>query len=183
MNLVEFQQLSKRTMPFNGEPQNHIEFENMLGNYSMGLIGEITEALAIVNSVSFTESETEQLKKELGDISHYAVGLAAIAHIELPEHIEIDFENYDDIPVCETMERLICEAGLIIEHAKKMIYHRHAFDARELDVVEILKYVKTIAKAHGFKYSDVLQTNIDKLKKRYPEKFSAANSIARVDAK
>lgn len=181
MDLKQFQEASKRTMPFAGDPKNLIEFENMLGNYSMGLIGEATEAMAIINSVPLTDEDLANIKKELGDISHYAVGLAAISHIELPAHIELDYEIVDDIPVCETVDNLICEAGLIVEHAKKVIYHRHAFNAYEIDVVEILTLIKTLAKAHGFKYSDVLQTNIDKLKQRYPEKFSSADSIARKD--
>ena len=179
MNLLEFQTASKRTMPFNGEPQCKLHFDHFFNNYAMGLVGEVIEAYQIILATPITDAQA--LKKELGDISHYAVGLAAVAHIQLPEHIELDVEDPDDIPVCETIENLVCEAGVIVEHAKKVFHHGHAFDARLLDILEVLVLVKKLAKAHGFKFSDVLATNIEKLKLRYPERFSSEDSKARVD--
>lgn len=180
MNLQQFQEESRRTMPFKGVSGNPIEFENMLGNYTMGLAGETAEAYEIFNKEPFTADELQALKNELGDISHYAVGLAALANIELPEHIELELDP-EDIAPCEVFKQLITETGLILDYAKKVIYHRHAFDATKLNVVEVLTLVKSIAKAYGLKYSEVLDANIDKLKTRYPEKFTPAASQARVD--
>lgn len=182
MDLLQFQTAAKRTTPFGGNPQNRVHFDNLFGNYAMGLSGEAAEAFAILREVPISEEDALKLKAELGDISHYAVGLASMAYIQLPAHIELDIEDPSDIPVCETADELICLTGEILEHAKKVIYHRHTFDANELKITEVLKLVKLLAKAHGFKYSDVLTANIEKLKLRYPEKFNTADSIARVDA-
>ena len=172
MNLVEFQQLSKRTMPFGGEPQNHIEFENMLGNYAMGLCGEIIEAYKVRN-------DKEKLLLELGDVAHYAVGLLSLAKIDIPKPLP-----YLSVPmnIDEMFNRLIFESGEILEHAKKVIYHRHEFEAWRIEsCLLIAQSVSKLAFRNHSTLGLVLVKNIDKLKTRYPEKFSVEDSIARKD--
>lgn len=179
MNIIRFQKQSFRTMVFRGAPKDQKEFNHMLAEYSMGLSGEVSEAFAIHISTPITDVDMEKLEKELGDISHYAVGLAAIADVDLPKKFPLP--EPEDIPMCETFEKLIIEAGVILEHAKKVVYHDHEFDSKQIDVIEILHLTSTIAVGYGLDYSDVLIANIEKLKKRYPHKFSTKDSIARVD--
>jgi len=174
MNLVEFQQLSKRTMPFNGEPANPIEFENMLGNYAMGLCGEVSEACMMIN-------DKEKLLLELGDIAHYAVGLLLLGKLEIPQPLR---HTLIGLTYEENFKVLIRESGRVSEHAKKAIYHRHEFDANELQrVFLVLKAIRNIARIQNVSLEKVLQMNIDKLKTRYPESFTVEDSIARKDVK
>ena len=165
MNLNEFQELSKRTMPYNGEPTNQVEFENMLGNYAMGLVGETME---------FTQvTSYDDALKEIGDVMHYAVGLLAC----LGEGVNYQY-IYELAADDKTIPESLC---FILEAAKKHIYHRH-----ELDRARYVKSVHTVIKGYisEFKSEEVeniLQMNIDKLKTRYPESFNTADSINRVD--
>lgn len=180
MNLIEFQQASKRTMPFNGEPKNNVERENMLVNYAMGLVGESVELLLTHKEGIINGALDIEFLKEIGDVSHYVVGLAQLLKYELPEHVEtlkdIELEPY------EILEHLLSLSSDVSETVKKHIFHGREhplFDAASL--LEVLSTLKTITKYYGFKYSNVLSINIDKLKTRYPEKFNTADSIARKD--
>lgn len=181
MNLVEFQQLSKRTMPFSGEPANQVEFENMLGNYAMGLVGESLELMYITrNANRLEENGTEEeidnafdeSMKEMGDILHYAVGLLACLG-----------EIADESKMADSKKGYTYVAGDISEIAKKHIYHRHDLD-KQLLIDKVYNVIYGIyACSSPYFFDDVMQMNIDKLKTRYPDKFNTADSIARVDAK
>lgn len=168
MKLNEFQELSKRTMPYNGAPANQAEFENMLGNYAMGLVGELMEY-----TVASTSQDNEATMKEAGDVLHYCVGL--LTCIEETVNFEKLYElEFDPIKLTQAM-------GDILEIPKKHIYHRHDLKKDELlqSIHIVIKgFTETIDK-DGI--SKILETNIDKLKTRYPEKFNTADSINRVD--
>lgn len=169
MNLQEFQQLSKRTMPFGGEPANQVEFENMLGNYAMGLVGEaveLLEAKVIGNG---------QIIKEIGDVAHYAVGIAAIMKIDLPIKPTLISK-----PLSMIFNRLLFASKEISEQVKKHIYHRHELDISPMHLNIIFDCLYTLMDYYDLE-GNALQTNIDKLKTRYPEKFNTADSIARKD--
>lgn len=166
MNLQEFQQASKRTMPFGGEPSNQQEFENMLGNYAMGLAGEWFE---LNLEISKCDMSIEKAKKEAGDVLHYAVGLLEILGYQANEMAV----SHKVIPQDITKAMIV-----ILESPKKHIYHRH-----ELPKLQMIGAVNDVI-AHidnFFNLSEVCKMNINKLKTRYPEKFSTADSIARVD--
>jgi len=165
MNLKQFQEESKRTMPFNGEPQNHIEFENMLGNYAMGLVGEYIEMMDCDNE--------EDLTKEIGDVMHYGVGL-----LELLDE-KVDIELFGDV---DEHEGLLA-AGTVLELAKKHIYHRHELPkSRMIELIyEALGWLRPRNEQQVPQFNNVLQMNIDKLKTRYPESFTVEDSIARKD--
>lgn len=176
MNLNKFQELSRRTMPFNGNPKNDVEFENILGNYSLGLIGEAVEVVEAYQQNMALPGAIENLMKEIGDVTHYAVGVASLFKLQLPDHVDGVSMSVSDL-----IHDLLLRAKLISEYAKKRIYHRHddAFDYQAL--LGIFVTLKSLVKVYGYKYSDVLEMNIDKLKKRYPETFNAEDSINRVD--
>lgn len=168
MNLTQFQTLSKRTMPFGGEPANQVEFENMLGNYAMGLVGEVLEF--VIADATGTEDEAN---KEAGDTLHYCVGLLSCMGEK------IDFERLYEIDTDQI--KLTQSWSDILEISKKNIYHRHDLARFKLiDAVHIVikSFMDTYDKEN---LSNVLQMNIDKLKTRYPDKFSVEDSIKRVD--
>ncbi len=167
MNLTQFQTLSKRTMPFGGEPANQVEFENMLGNYAMGLVGEAVEVLEAKSTGS------SDIEKELGDVSHYAVGVALLAKFELNFRL--------NKPLSNIVNELMIACKNISEVAKKQIYHRHDEKFMVDDLITIFNCLYTLGEYYADSYEQVMQRNIDKLKKRYPDKFSVEDSIKRVD--
>jgi len=177
MTWSQFQKDSKRTMPFQGHCTNTQELYNVLGNYALGTLGEWMEFQNELKDVKTTEQpsmkKVNEIEKELGDISHYLVGLLTIMQEEFDEtkltHVLSEDEIYQDL-------------ANIGEIPKKYIYHGHKVDEKKF-VDSIYKVLSFLQTNFGMNIDRILQANIDKLKLRYPEKFTTQDSIARVDTK
>ena len=176
MNLNEFQELSKRTMPYNGEPANQVEFESMLGNYAMGLVGEAIELFEVF---SHEHSSAEDNEKEIGDVLHYAVGLASILNISLEDVGAKRLGLFDT--EFDMMKDLLVSAKNVSEQVKKIVYHRHEDDVPQSALKGVIAGLYQTANFLGCNMPEIMQMNIDKLKTRYPESFNTEDSINRVD--
>ena len=79
MNLNEYQNLSKRTMP------KHDDLSGKLANYGLGVAGEAGEVADHIKKVVFHKHklDKEEVEKELGDVLHYVSGIAYLLDIEL----------------------------------------------------------------------------------------------------
>ena len=66
------------------------------------------------------------------------------------------------------------EAGEVVDIVKKGIFHGKGVDMEHLkkELGDVMWYVALICESCGWELDDVMQTNVDKLKKRYPEGFS-----------
>ena len=73
------------------------------------------------------------------------------------------------------------EAGEAIDIVKKWLAHGHELDREHLakELGDIAWYLAEAATALDLSLDDILQANIDKLKKRYPEGFETARSVNR----
>lgn len=73
------------------------------------------------------------------------------------------------------------EAGEAIDIVKKWLAHGHELDRGHLakELGDIAWYLAEAATALDLSLDDILQANIDKLKKRYPEGFDTARSVNR----
>lgn len=75
------------------------------------------------------------------------------------------------------------EAGEIADMVKKVKYHGHALDKGALikELGDALWYLAAMMNVLGVSGEEVMDTNVRKLRQRYPNGFSSADSIARVD--
>lgn len=75
------------------------------------------------------------------------------------------------------------EAGEVAGLVKKGVLHRHGLsvDAMKKELGDVCWYLAAICTVLGIDLSEVMEGNIEKLKLRYPNGFSSADSIARVD--
>jgi NTP pyrophosphatase (non-canonical NTP hydrolase) len=78
------------------------------------------------------------------------------------------------------------EAGEIADHVKKVMFHGHPLDDATKDRIakeigDILWYCAMGARGIGVSLGDIAHMNVEKLRKRYPEGFSAERSINRPD--
>ena len=73
------------------------------------------------------------------------------------------------------------ESGEAIDIVKKWLAQGHELDKQRLakELGDIAWYLAETAYALEIPLEEILQANIDKLKKRYPEGFSAARSVNR----
>ena len=75
------------------------------------------------------------------------------------------------------------ESGEAIDIVKKHLHQGHELDKEKLlkELGDIAWYLAETAYALDVPLEDVLQGNIDKLKKRYPEGFDSKKSIHKTD--
>ncbi len=73
------------------------------------------------------------------------------------------------------------ESGEAIDIVKKWLAQGHELDKEKLakELGDIAWYLAETAWALDFSLEEILQANIDKLKKRYPEGFDARRSLCR----
>lgn len=102
--------------------------------------------------------------------------------------LEDAIANQGDILVSQLLNGalgLTGEAGEVSDLVKKGIFHEKGIDLEHLkkELGDCAWYLAMICDACGFALDDVMQTNIDKLKARYPEGFDTyrANNRAEGD--
>ena len=77
--------------------------------------------------------------------------------------------------------KLNARAGSVADHIKKHIGHGHDLDRDKIrkELGDVLWYVMVLAHALDMDGEEIVQTNVVKLKLRYPEGFSDEASINR----
>ena len=85
--------------------------------------------------------------------------------------------------VCNMCMGIAGEAGEVVDYLKKVGFHGHEFDKNTLikELGDLSWYMTVLADYFGINMEDVLSANIEKLKKRYLNGWSEADSIKRVD--
>lgn len=108
---------------------------------------------------------------ELGDIAWYLALLCDSFEISVSD---LDFDAASDVCPVHAVSRVV---GLI----KKHIFHGHPMDNDALcrAVRDIAIGLGVMAAKHGATFETVLANNVDKLRARYPDGFSADRSIHR----
>ncbi len=76
---------------------------------------------------------------------------------------------------------LVGEAGEVAEHIKKAIFHRHKLDREKLkkELGDVLWYAAALCTNLDLTMEEVMASNIEKLKQRYPDGFSSDASVNR----
>lgn len=82
------------------------------------------------------------------------------------------------------------EAGEAADALKKALFHRESgqplkidLDHMKKEIGDVLWYASALALELGFDLDSVMSANVEKLRKRYPEGFTGAASVARADEK
>lgn len=75
------------------------------------------------------------------------------------------------------------EAGELADYYKKHIFHGHELNRVHVvkELGDILWYVTAAAESLGVTLNDVMEKNMAKLLKRFPNGFNEADSVARKD--
>ena len=76
------------------------------------------------------------------------------------------------------------EAGEAADHVKKVVFHQHPLDHDRLvkELGDVLWYVAALCGYCGVPLETVIERNIEKLRRRYPTSYNAADSLLRRDA-
>ena len=75
------------------------------------------------------------------------------------------------------------EAGEVADIVKKGALHRHGIDDAALfeELGDVLWYVSSLCTLKDWDIAAVMDANIDKLKRRYPNGWTAKDSVRRID--
>lgn len=73
------------------------------------------------------------------------------------------------------------ESGECIDLMKKTCFQGHTLDKSHMakELGDVAWYLAISAYALGYELEDILQMNVDKLRKRYPDGFTAQRSLYR----
>lgn len=95
---------------------------------------------------------------------------------------DFDISNTDMMILWNALG-LAGEAGEVAETVKKGILHQHGLDRNKMkkELGDVAWYLAALCTKLDLDLGDVLAANIEKLKTRYPNGFSSADSIARSD--
>ncbi|GAC1363978.1 MAG: nucleoside triphosphate pyrophosphohydrolase family protein [Ktedonobacteraceae bacterium] len=75
------------------------------------------------------------------------------------------------------------ESGEVVNALKKVLYHAHTLNAIELgeEIGDLLWYIVLLCDTVGLSLDDVIQANVEKLRKRYPQGFDVERSRSRLE--
>ncbi|MCY8197906.1 nucleoside triphosphate pyrophosphohydrolase family protein [Bacillus spizizenii] len=75
------------------------------------------------------------------------------------------------------------EAGEVTDLIKKSVFHGHSLDKQEAEkeIGDVMHYVAGLATLLGLDMETILDKNIKKLQKRFPNGFNSADSVKRAD--
>lgn len=165
MDISTYQHLTGRTINKNLSPREL--HENMI----MGLMGEAGEIIDILKKVRYHHhplgNHMEDIEKEIGDVLWYLSSLAALSGITLKPSLDIEYEESMDYFVFSkdlfsAVHALTGESGSLKE-----------------EIEDILGLLYIFIGSIGLSLEKILEKNISKLMKRYPEGFSSEASIKR----
>ena len=77
------------------------------------------------------------------------------------------------------------EAGEVLEHVKKWIFHGRVLDrdAIKKEIGDAIWYAFAFGRALGFSPEEILEANVAKLEARYQDAYSDARCAAKADEK
>ena len=170
----EYQQRSQRTA-VDGKP-DAILFS------CMGLCGETGEVLENINRYYDNEtleiSKPEKIKDELGDVLWY------LSDIAFKHNQKLSDIHYPGTYCCikDAGINLAIASANVADYLKKVYGHNHTINLERLKELlgVVLHYMGVISHHSKFDLTDVMDMNIEKLMKRYPEGFESEKSINRV---
>ena len=75
------------------------------------------------------------------------------------------------------------EVGELNDMVKKWVFHGHELDEREVrkELGDVCWYIALMCESFGYDLGEIMQGNVNKLMKRYPQGFSESDSINRVE--
>jgi len=184
MNLQQFAPLAMRTAKIMRE-------EDMIAHGAMGCCTEAGEVAETVCKLMATLTcDRENIREELGDGAWFGIYTACAVGVE-PEGLDSVLARIQRtqsangvVPVVAYLTLQYCAAAEKVGTLAKA----HRYYDKPLDIEAMRTALSTffmaldaLAGALEFELSEILEANVAKLSKRYPDKYSDAAAIARAD--
>ena len=206
MKLLAYQEQAKRTMPtlgicnsplgiydqtFHDNRSEHYkdsrwEASDILNSLHMTVgmnteIGETVLCLKMSNTI-----DKVNLQEEIGDILWYFANYATVHDIDLSKY---DFlyqgfyfeEEYKKYPNLRVYDLVLLHASDLLDYDKKQLAYRKSKDRLKVEksFESLFQALADMFLTYGLDPYRAMQNNIDKLRVRYPEKFTTEHAINR----
>lgn len=173
MKLTEYIKQSERTLNNLGKKLNVL-------HASLGLSTELGELLDIYKRNIFYKKPLDlvHIKEELGDIMWYLAIL--YREFEINPENEIINTITKDIVDSQKIQMLTNKINLLVVQLNNLeLLNSDHIRRVKYFVPKVYEYIIIVCEIYKFNIEDVMQTNINKLKVRFPEKFNEFNALNR----
>ncbi len=127
--------------------------------------------------------QQELVKSATGQLNYFKEKLKQLNKMDYKKYQEESARTFSyrkESLDTETTDALHCVIGMVTESAELMdAFKKHIFYGKALDEVntkeeigDIMWYIANFCRLKGYYLEEIMQTNINKLKVRYPEKFT-----------
>lgn len=144
------------------------------------VLGMNTEVSAeLLKPLSNPDYDVVNVKEEIGDFMWYFVGYAALHNLPLTTIKKVI--TVKGTTAKKVIEDIISNVGELQDLDKKLLAYKKPYDKPKqyLHFYHINQLVLELCEILKFDIEAIMQTNIDKLKARYPNKFTAEAAINR----
>lgn len=187
MNNIEYSTKVTRTLPDLGEKYIiHIPYDAVgvaerlslklnLSHMILGLGDELGELVNCIGTELKHAPDLVNLKEEIGDMYWYLANYCNLREITPVTEIVNFLESH------RCIELLISSIGELTSGVKRFLaYDKDLDKVKEMeDVYNIYSALDLLEKIYGLDGDEIRQKNIDKLLKRFPEKFTNELAINR----
>ena len=139
---------------------------------AIGLTTEVGELLLA------EDGDDINVKEELGDVLWYAAITTDVFEITFDELLSLaEGENVERDP----LKALLEQSSAALDHMKKVCFYGVDLDQVKFGraVANVIYAVQLIGQDNGWSLSDLQETNIAKLRRRYGEKFTVEAAVNR----
>ena len=172
-----------RLSPVDGNP-----YQMRLLHSAIGLVTETSEFADDIDKFFFHHESLSKshLQEELGDQLWYvgvAVDALGISIAELgPVQIRLG-QDTSQKRLLRVALRLCIETGEYMDQVKKFIFYGRGINEDELKekLRRLLGFITAAASELDISVEQLMQENIEKLRKRYPERFTEEDALERKD--
>lgn len=173
MDLKTYQQEATRTMANLGELVN--DSIHMVIGMNTEVAAELLQPLMNTN----TSIDTVNIKEEIGDLMWYIANYATLHKFSLTNKLGIKYE-FEPTPLEVVLDMLI-DIGELQDLDKKLYAYKKPYDdtKQHMYFFHLNQLVLKLCDIFKFDFESILETNINKLKARYPEKFNSNDAINR----
>lgn len=167
MTFAEYQKAVTRT--WIDKPEKPLtDKEHMFTWAVLGMAGEAAEIVAAIDGYE----ERETIIKEIGDFFFYFANCCTLMDINI-DSVTTDIENikgssFSKVALTKKLLKRCCH---LCEFVKKGVFHRHGVHVENLKTQLVLVFLTLaeIVLLHEFTFSFICETNIEKLKVRFPD--------------
>lgn len=145
-------------------------------------VGMNTECTELLKALKSNTLDITNLKEEIGDLMWYVANYARTHSLPLMnQEFDSNFYNKKYHYPKEVLEDIIICVGELQDLDKKLFAYKKPYNQTEQFglFLHLNNLILALCDKMEFDLSKILQTNIDKLKARYPNKFTEQDAIVR----